>query len=476
MIASGAVTAYALIGRDDGKAGQQTWYHGYELEGPAFHYSAPATTRGHSHPDQATAILAAANVIDQRLQDVIRAADYGNVSKQSAKRARKLLQEKRDLIGKTAAVRQPIGDASPLSFDPKARKPTTAIAVRSTALVTVEAAASPAKLRKHASDFEKAWVILGRNFLALGETIIAAQKDGVSVDDLIAETGLTAARSTAYAAAKATRLWRVFEPFASPARVVLDCESQFRDFPADLQLEGREARKIVNLIERNIEPNKRGQRRPTREQLKPILAGTIGPRGIGPEKRPPAGHKTNQAESRPSDLPGQAKLFAQEPSADPPRRTATADPPMQAPPTATPAAMPRQAPLDMYAEGEERIERDLRDATMIVAFDKKQRRNTLADITGWAHWLEILRNPAPSDGSDPGYWNGQPNPHARQLHGLTAIVRLLAAWKQPGPPGVEGTNSSPRSDLANLLYQLAAQIKAADSIAAGRPTRPRRAK
>ena len=77
----------------------------------------------------------------------------------------------------------------------------------------------------------------------LGETVVSAQDDGVSVDDLIADTGLTAARSTAYGAAKATRLWRVFAPFAEPARIVLDCESQFRDFPADLELTaGRPAR------------------------------------------------------------------------------------------------------------------------------------------------------------------------------------------------------------------------------------------
>ncbi len=137
----------------------------------------------------------------------------------------------------------------------------------------------------------------------------------MSVDDLIAVTGLTAARSTAYAAAKATRLWRIFEPFAAPAGIVLDCESQFRDFPAELDLTPPEARKIVKLIERDIEPDKRGQHRPTREQLKPIIAATVGLRGIGPEKR-----KAHQAESR-----------LQEATAETPMRTATADPPMEAP-------------------------------------------------------------------------------------------------------------------------------------------------
>ena len=41
----------------------------------------------------------------------------------------------------------------------------------------------------------------------------------------------------------------------------------------------------MKLIERDTEPDKRGQHRPTREQLKPIIAATVGLRGIGPEKK-----------------------------------------------------------------------------------------------------------------------------------------------------------------------------------------------
>jgi hypothetical protein len=196
-------------------------------------------------------------------------------------------------------------------------KPATAIAVRPAAVVTVEATGS--ERRKLTADFEKAWLALGRNFLVLGETVLRAEEGGMSVDDLIAVTGLTAARSTAYAARKATKLWRIFQPFAEPAGIVLDCESQFRDFPAELDLDPREARKIVKLIERDTEPDKRGQHRPTREQLKPIIAATVGLRGIGPEKRKPT---HNQAESR-----------LQEPSAEMPMRTSTADMPMEAPDT-----------------------------------------------------------------------------------------------------------------------------------------------
>jgi hypothetical protein len=203
-------------------------------------------------------------------------------------------------------------------------KPSTAIAVRPAALpaVVVERAHSlTAGERALIANFEKAWLSFGRNFLALGETVIRAEEAGLSVDALIAATGLSAARSTAYAAAKATRLWKVFEPFASPARIVLDCESQFRDFPADLELSTPEARKIVKLIERDTEPDKRGQHRPTREQLKPIIAATVGLRGFGPEKRKPQ-PRDNQAESR-----------LQEPTAEMPSRTSTAEPPMEAPET-----------------------------------------------------------------------------------------------------------------------------------------------
>ena len=162
-------------------------------------------------------------------------------------------------------------------------KPTTAIAVRPAAVVTIEASAS--ERRELTADFEKAWMAFGRNFLVLGETVLHAEEAGMSVDDLIAVTGLTAARSTAYAARKATKLWRIFQPFAEPAGILLDCESQFRDFPADLDLTPPEARKIVKLIEKEVEPDKRGQHRPTREQLKPIIAATVGLRRHRPRER-----------------------------------------------------------------------------------------------------------------------------------------------------------------------------------------------
>ena len=189
----------------------------------------------------------------------------------------------------------------------RTNKQGTAIAVRPKAVTVVESApagpVAPAARRKHANSFERAWLNCGRSFLALGETVIAAQGEGLSVNDLIADTGLTAARSTAYAAAKATRLWRVFEPLAKPASIVLDCENQFRDFPADLDLQSGEARKIVRLIEKDIEPDKRGQRRPTREQLKPIIAATVGLRGIGPEKRKPQPAAESHDQETPAEPP-----------------------------------------------------------------------------------------------------------------------------------------------------------------------------
>ena len=76
-------------------------------------------------------------------------------------------------------------------------------------------------------------------------------------------------------------------------------------------------------------------------------------------------------------------------------------------------------------------EEAMKEATYSVAFDNRIRRNTLADIAGWKDWLEILRGPKPSDGSDRGSWNGQPNPHARQLHAIGKIVHRLANWQQP---------------------------------------------
>jgi len=143
----------------------------------------------------------------------------------------------------------------------------------------------------------------------------------------------------------------------------------------------------------------------------------------------------------------------------------------------TPLGVPR-----VFAAGPESIAtedlaspeilRDLRDATMTVAFDRRQRRNTLVDICPWEAWLEILRGPQPLDGSDPGYWNGEPNRHARQLRGLAQIVQRLAAWQQPGPPGVEGSGSSPRKDLPELLHSLAADISGERRFCRGLPVKP----
>jgi hypothetical protein len=200
--------------------------------------------------------------------------------------------------------------ADQIAINPYCRAPhaSTAIVVRPAAVVTVEATGSE---RKFAAAYEKAWNEFGRCFLTLGTVVLEARDAGISVERLTAITGLNASRTAAYQAARATELWRVFQPFAQPAKVVLDCESVYRDFPADLKASPSEARKIVKLIEREIEPDKRGNHRPTREQLRPIIAKTVGLRGLGPEKVKP--------QRRPEHL--------QELSAEVPSRTSTAETP-----------------------------------------------------------------------------------------------------------------------------------------------------
>ncbi len=136
-------------------------------------------------------------------------------------------------------------------------------------------------------------------------------------------------------------------------------------------------------------------------------------------------------------------------------------------PSAQAPVIDRSTAETAVGDGYSGLEETVRESAMIVAFDKGMRRNTLADIAGPDEWLVILRGHEPIDGSDPGFWSGQPNRHARQLRAVAAIVRRMANWQQPGPPGVEGTGSSPRQDLARLLHSLAEEISGESTLLHG---------
>ena len=128
------------------------------------------------------------------------------------------------------------------------------------------------------------------------------------------------------------------------------------------------------------------------------------------------------------------------------------------------------------SHGDIQLKRALDSATMIVAYDVGARRNTLADIADVQDWLTILRGQKTADGSDPGYWNGQPDPYARRLRGVAEIVRRLVALHLGQAPG----HVEFRASLSRLLHSLAAEISGESTLLHGltnsRPAPARRAR
>ncbi len=95
------VSASVLLAQD--ASGEKPWHSGYELTGVRGEvaYSAPPIVASH-YTTAHIAVMAAADAVDQRLQDVIRAADYTPRAKTSCRRARKALQKTREEVGRLA--------------------------------------------------------------------------------------------------------------------------------------------------------------------------------------------------------------------------------------------------------------------------------------------------------------------------------------------------------------------------------------
>jgi hypothetical protein len=308
-------------------------------------------------------------------------------------------------------------------------------------------------------DFRRSYQSCLHRFLELGDKAAAIRDQEAygelceTFDDWIRSEGF--GHTFVYDCIKAARIFRLTAPLAEPLKIVLNRESHYRDFPADV--EAREAKKIIARLEHDVQPGEDGMRRPTAKQVKAAVSAVCGANGIGAEKKKPAAARPDVPESIEDEIAAVEKPYGPaEPRA--PRlasETITGD--------------YREVVADGPPEPDQdaRLEAVTKDATMMISLDKGHRRNTLADIARSQEWLDILRGPAPSDGSDPNYWNGQPNRHARQLAGLAAIVRRLAAWTQPGPPGVEGTGSSPRQDLVTLLHGLAVEISGESTLLHG---------
>jgi hypothetical protein len=86
-------------------------------------------------------------------------------------------------------------------------------------------------------------------------------------------------------------------------------------------------------------------------------------------------------------------------------------------------------------------------------------------------WADLFTSAAPpSDGSDPDYWNGRPNPFARQLRGLAQRLRATIAGEFP--------DSQSHPDVSSLLRSIAMDLELGYLAASpGKPQpSPRRAK
>ena len=373
------------------------------------------------------------------------------------------------------------------AFEKQAKKESTAMTVqKSTKILTSK------ECKALLEDFRRSYESLQHRFLELGDKAIAIREQEAygesceTFDQWIKSEGY--GHTFVYGAMKAARLYRLMAPTLEPRQITLDCESHYRDIPADVTPKQAEkiAAKLVELVNGDVRSAADTRPRVTRQQVKAAVAAA--------QPKPPA--------TRP-DVPEsiEAEIVAMEPREEDGERGRVGDgeknasphPPIApSPPPNSPRVAPKTitgdyrevlaeesghepAAAEMPDEG--RLEQLIHQAKCITPLDKGQWRNRLVNVASAKDWLGLLCNPVPSDGSDPDYWHGQPHRHARQLRSLTEIIRRLAAWKQPGPPGVGGTGSSPRENMPGLLRSLAAEIEAEDSSdLPGRRTAARRAK
>jgi hypothetical protein len=137
------------------------------------------------------------------------------------------------------------------------------------------------------------------SFLELGEKAAAIREQEAygelcdTFDDWIKSEGF--GHTFIYDCMKAARIFRLTAPIAEPLKIVLNRESHYRDFPADV--EQREAKKIIARLEQDVEPGEDGVRRPTAKQVKAAVNAVCGPNGIGPEKKKTAAARPDVPDS-----------------------------------------------------------------------------------------------------------------------------------------------------------------------------------
>ncbi len=227
-------------------------------------------------------------------------------------------------------------------------------------------------------------------------------------------------RSTAYAIMKALRIRRQLQTLKAVPAIELDRESQYRPFPSDAGTSDLAA--IVRRIARKVDPDADGVRRPTAAVIRQAV---------------------HEETTSPDDLKREAER----------KKDLAPRSPLPAPRLEEPAA---DMPLEAYADRSRDFGAFAGDPSEFgrgLIIGAKPAGN-LAAIGDSQFWAKVLNGPEPSDGSDPGYWNGQPIDGATQLRGLALVVRQL--WHVRLGQG----NAEFRDQLAGLLHSLANEIQA----------------
>ena len=193
-----------------------------------------------------------------------------------------------------------------------------------------------------------------------------------------------------------------------------------------------EMQDVLRRAAKKIEPDRHGDKVPTMAGLEEAVRDSTATVDYTPEqlrkdaqqRRWDEAERQRQAHQRQgipvddAELPGQTHLF-QELSAEVPSRTSTAE---------TPSGALEPGP-GMFGRGLQVHDDDTPLTTMHLA----------------------ALGAEPQDGSDPDYWNGQPNAYARQLRGLGRWLRKAIGLDFPGDRS--------HGDVANLLRSIAMEVE-----------------
>jgi hypothetical protein len=225
---------------------------------------------------------------------------------------------------------------------------------------------------------------------------------------------------------------KVYDPIESIAKrlkIEFTAESQFRPLA---KLDPTSVPGVIERTARKVPIGAKGTRQPTAEILAEAAEEELTPPDELNRKRKAEAARLRAAHQRqgitvdppePAELPGQQHLF-QEPTAEVPSGTATADMPMAASESQEPPAAGPGVNLGVMGR-----------------------------------WHLSFSAESPRDGSDADYWNGTPNPNARKLRGFANCLREALRF--------DALLACDRNDLAGILHAIAAEISGESTLLHG---------